>query len=160
VITDGFASTTYSSTNTGNTTLANNYGNYDGNTPSATYPYNMQYQSTRAAGDYSSPITTPYADTISNTMGDIAMKMYTENPRPDLTPTGGVPVDKSDVSPNADRNPNLHINTYGMILGLKGTIFGDTSTTALTNQNNDPFTYDPNFNSLGNIPNINQSPKA
>ena len=34
-------------------------------------------------------------------------------------------MDKSDVSPGADRNPNLHVNMYGMILNLTGRIFGN-----------------------------------
>jgi len=73
VITDGFA----------NGVLApSTYGNYDNNAPSATYPYNKQYSTTGAT------IIPPYADNQSESMADIAMKLYTENPRPDLTPTG------------------------------------------------------------------------
>ena len=133
-------------------------GNYDGQTPAATaYQYNKQFNTNAAT-----VITAPYADTFSNTMGDMAMKMYTENPRPDLTPVGKVPVDKSDVSPGADRNPNLHVNTYGMILNLTGRIFGNTSTTQLTNQNNDPYTYPPDWSNapLGDTTVLNRDASA
>ena len=162
VITDGFASITYDSSKPGNTSLPTNYGNYDGQAPTATvYKYNKQYDPVVA----NPAKTAPYADNVSNTLADIAMKMYTENPRTDLTPIGGVPVDKSDVTPGADRNPNLHINTYGTILNLNGTIFGATSSvpatqTILTNQNSDPYTYNPDWNAMGDVTNIGGSPKA
>ena len=84
--------------------------------------------STAPAGPTSHPH--PTRTIMSNSMADIAMKLYTENPRPDLPPIGGVSVDKSDVTPGADRNPNLHVNMYGMILNLTGRIFGNTATYA------------------------------
>ena len=37
--------------------------------------------------------------------------------------TGQVPIDVLDTSPAADRNSNLHMTTYAMTLGTKGTIF-------------------------------------
>jgi type IV pilus assembly protein PilY1 len=126
IITDGFA-------NSGSLTLSPS--NYDAQTAtSSTYQYNVTYGTNSTA---------PYKDTWSGTMADMAMKMYTENPRPDLLPVGKVPVDKSDVSPGADRNPNLHVNMYGMILNLTGRIFGNTAT--YPNQNNDPYTYPPDW---------------
>ncbi len=141
-ITDGFA-------NAG--VPATVYGNYDNQTPSTTYPYNMQYSTTGAT------ITAPYADNLSNSLADMAMSMYTVNPRTDLTPVGKVPVDKSDVSPGADRNPNLHVNTYGMILNLTGKYFG---VAAYANQNADPYTYPPNWNALLDVTNISGRPEA
>jgi type IV pilus assembly protein PilY1 len=144
VMTDGFA-------NGG--VPATSYGNYDGNAPSTTYPYNKQYNTNPSV-----VITAPYADNLSNSMADIAMRMYTVNPRTDLTPTGGVPVDKSDVTPGADRNPDLHVNTYGMILNLTGRIFGNTTT--YPNQNNDPYTYPPDWNSLLDVTNTSGRPEA
>ncbi len=65
----------------------------------------------------------PYSDGYSNTLGDIAMKYYTENLRPTLS-TGDVPVADgcSDPSPDArlDCNANLHMNTYTVGLGALG----------------------------------------
>jgi type IV pilus assembly protein PilY1 len=71
----------------------------------------------------------PYNDGYSNTLGDIAMKYYTENLRPTLS-TGDVPVADgcSDPTPDArlDCNANLHMNTYTIGLGAQGSIFGVT----------------------------------
>jgi type IV pilus assembly protein PilY1 len=67
--------------------------------------------------------TAPYDKTYANTLGDIALYYYTRNLRTDLT-AGQVAYDPSDLSPNADRNRNLHMNTYGLTLGVSGTIFG------------------------------------
>ncbi len=139
VITDGFAN---------GITAATSYGNYDNQAGSA-YPYNMTYGTNSTA---------PFADSVSNSLADIAMKLYTENPRPLLTPVGKVPVDKSDVSPGADRNPNLHVNIYGMTLNLTGRIYGNIA--AFPNQNNDPYTYAPSWNSLPDVTATSGSPVA
>ncbi|MCG7201294.1 hypothetical protein MD273_16280 [Marinobacter pelagius] len=72
----------------------------------------------------------PYQDAYSNTLADIAFSMYTENPRTDITPTGAVAVpaicaDETQTPPaSVDCNADLHINTYTVGLGAKGTIFG------------------------------------
>ena len=124
------------------------YGDYDNQTGSA-YPCNMTYGTNSTA---------PFADTVSNSLADIAMKLYTENPRPDLTPVGKVPVDKSDVSPGADRNPNLHVNMYGLTLNLTGRIYGNTAT--YPNQNNDPYTYAPAWSTLPDVTATGGSPVA
>jgi type IV pilus assembly protein PilY1 len=129
VITDGFA------TNGGPTT----YGNYDGQTAGTTGPtekiptfdayyFNQTNETKKPA---------PYQDTFSNTLADIAMKYYTENLRTDL-PAGKVPVNFNDTSPDADKNPNLHMNTYGLILGLSGRIFGVDKTKSEDPYNNVP----------------------
>ena len=34
---------------------------------------------------------------------------------------GLVPFDPTNTRPDADRNPNLHMNTYGLTIGSKGT---------------------------------------
>jgi type IV pilus assembly protein PilY1 len=116
VITDGFASKKDSS-------LTAAPANYDGQTDYTDYPYNRQYSET---GD---TITHPYQDALNSTMADLAMQYYSTNLRSDL-PAGKVPVDKYDQSPGADRNPNLHMNTYALGLGVKGTIFGTGSAAA------------------------------
>lgn len=123
VITDGFAN------NTSGVSL--NPGNYDGQTDYATYPYNLQFSTNGAT------LTHPYQDSYSNTLSDIAMKYYATRLRGTL-PAGKVPVDAFDTRPNADRNRNLHMNTYALGLGVKGTIFG-TGTAAATA----PFTNPP-----------------
>jgi len=72
----------------------------------------------------------PYADGYANTLGDIAMKYYSENLRPDITPAGNVPVPSGcnlpDPDPRLDCNANLHMNTYAVGLGAQGTLFGVT----------------------------------
>ena len=108
VITDGFASDTVTVTP----------NNYDGQTPSATYPYNAQYSSTQT-GTVNTGSAAPYKDDFNNTLGDVAMKYYTENLRPDFA-TGKVTIDENDAGPDADRNRNLHMNTYAIGLGVQG----------------------------------------
>jgi len=72
----------------------------------------------------------PYSTTYANTLADIGLYYYTTNLRPDLV-KGQVAFDPSDSSPNADRNRNVHMNTYALTLGVKGTIFGkDAAATA------------------------------
>lgn len=85
----------------------------------------------------------PYQDVHSNTLADIAFSMYTENPRTDITPTGAVAVpaictdETQTPSASVDCNADLHINTYTVGLGAKGTIFGESYTV-----NGEPKTYD------------------
>jgi type IV pilus assembly protein PilY1 len=111
VITDGYVSAG---------TAAVGVGNYDGQTNYTTYPYNRQYSATGAT------LANPYQDSSSETLADWAMKYYTENLRPDL-PAGKVRFNTADVGPGADRNPNLHMNTYALGINLRGTIFGTPS---------------------------------
>lgn len=72
----------------------------------------------------------PYADSYSSTLSDVAYKMYKDNPRSDLTPKGAVRVpsvcDSANPPKSADCNTNLHINTYTVGLGAKGTIFNES----------------------------------
>lgn len=92
----------------------------------------------------------PYTPIFANSLADIALAYFTNNLRPDL-PTGKVPVDTTNTSTNADRNINLHMNTYAFGLGIKGTIYGTG-----TPQANNPFTSFPNWPN----PNVNYSPTA
>jgi type IV pilus assembly protein PilY1 len=64
----------------------------------------------------------PYQTSWKSSLADIALAYYTINLKPAL-PAGQVPFDVLDTSPAADRNPNLHMTTYAMTLGTKGTIF-------------------------------------
>jgi len=65
----------------------------------------------------------PYTTTYKKSLADIALSYYTSNLRSDL-PEGLVPIELNNSKPSADKNPNLHMNTYAMTLGTKGTIFG------------------------------------
>lgn len=65
----------------------------------------------------------PYDKTYANTLADIALYYYTTNLRSGMT-AGQVAYDPSDLSPNADRNRNIHMNTYALTLGVNGTIYG------------------------------------
>ena len=68
----------------------------------------------------------PYADSVSNTIADIAMSYYTQNLRPTLE-AGKVPVVpgclSSSPSASLDCNKNLHLNTYAETLGTRGVLF-------------------------------------
>jgi type IV pilus assembly protein PilY1 len=60
----------------------------------------------------------PYSTVFDSSLADVASAYYTMNLRPDLS-AGKVPLE--DVGKlNADRNPNLHMNTFGLTLGLSG----------------------------------------
>ncbi|WP_334135630.1 pilus assembly protein, partial [Tepidimonas sp.] len=67
----------------------------------------------------------PYADTFSNTLADIAMKYYKE-----LRAGGSVPPAQGCGLPGAppwlDCNTKWHLNTSAVTLGTRGTIFGVT----------------------------------
>jgi len=137
IITDGFANPS------GDPTWS---GNYDANTAGATatpvidptnYPYNTPF-----ASPINPAVTAPYRDNWSNTMADMAMYFYTKNLRPDY-PAGKVPVNVNDLTPDADRNPNPHMNLYGLILGLSGRIFKNPAFPA---ENANPYTTPPNWN--------------
>ncbi len=71
----------------------------------------------------------PYQTITTGGLADIASYYYTTNLRPAM-PTGLLSVDSSDPDPRADKNPDLHMNTYGVTLGMKGTIYGTGSAAA------------------------------
>lgn len=81
----------------------------------------------------------PYTKTDANTLADIALYYYTKNLRTDLT-AGQVAYDQSDLSPNADRNRDIHMNTYALTLGVSGTIFGKNAAATAN-----PFTSPPEW---------------
>ncbi len=85
----------------------------------------------------------PFADSVSNTMADIAAALYLDNPRPDL-PAGRVPVpdacNAASPHPSLDCNRDLHVNLFGVTMGTPGTIFNvDMAATA------DPYTNPPTW---------------
>ncbi|MBI5718139.1 MAG: PQQ-binding-like beta-propeller repeat protein [Burkholderiales bacterium] len=62
----------------------------------------------------------PYTTIYANSLADLALAYYTNQLRTDL-PAGLVPLgDPTRVNPVT--NPNLHITTYGITLGARGTL--------------------------------------
>jgi type IV pilus assembly protein PilY1 len=88
-----------------------------------------------AAGTYSG--TAPFTDSHKNTLADIAMHYYKNNLRPDLA-AGKVPTNP------LDNNPNPHMVTFTVGLGVKGTIFGVTHNTVADAYAVPPVWPDPN----------------
>lgn len=68
----------------------------------------------------------PFADEYSNTLADIAMKYYEENPRENDFPKGKLSIPRNCPDPTLDCNSDLHVNTITVGLGAQGTIFGKT----------------------------------
>jgi type IV pilus assembly protein PilY1 len=58
----------------------------------------------------------PYHRIFDGSLADIALRFYTNNLRKDLT-EGVVPTTE------LDRNPNPHMNTYGLTMGARGTLY-------------------------------------
>ena len=83
------------------------------------------YDSGKSSADWGSGA--PYETIYSGSLADIALRYYTNNLYPTLA-TGRLPAIDSD------KNTDLHMNTYGMTLGAKGTIWTDASTPAPTDK--------------------------
>lgn len=84
-------------------------------------------------GNIDGALGAPYADSVADTLADIAMKYYVTNLN-SVFPAGKVPVPASCDTPGHDPwldcQKNLHLNFYGVNLGLKGKQFHPlTSTT-------------------------------
>lgn len=66
----------------------------------------------------------PYTKTWSSSLADIALSYYTRTARSTDFTAGKVPVAAAnDPNPAADRNPNLHMNTYAITLGPVGNVW-------------------------------------
>lgn len=64
---------------------------------------------------------TPFTTTAANSLADLALAYYTVRPRTDLA-AGKVPSgDPARFNP--DLNTNLHVNTYGITLGARGSLY-------------------------------------
>lgn len=92
-------------------------------------------------GNVDGSMGSPFADSVSNTISDIAARMYLTNLRPDL-PAGNVPIPSGcngpSPHPSLDCNTDLHANLFAVTLGAPGTIFKvDMDAT------NDPYSYPP-----------------
>lgn len=87
----------------------------------------------------------PYQDSVSNTMADIAMSYYLNNLRPDLQTGQVVPPaictrKGATPGPEVNCNTNLHMATYAITLGGQGNIFGvNAAATA------DPYKFPPTW---------------
>lgn len=94
-------------------------------------------------GNRDDELGAPFADSYSETMGDVAARLYLDNPRSDL-PTEKVPVPPgcSLSSPplDLDCNKNLHLNFFALTLGAPGTIFNVNQ-----EQTEDPYTHHPTW---------------
>ncbi len=67
----------------------------------------------------------PYTTTHSGSLADLGLAYYTKQLRAtgaSALAAGKVPVSTS-TAPNADKNPNLHVNTYAISLGLGGLLW-------------------------------------
>ena len=67
---------------------------------------------------------TPYQTTKDGTLADLALRYYTNRLRADL-PLGRVQPSAS-LLPNADKNPDLHITSYAISLGVRGSLWPNT----------------------------------
>lgn len=67
---------------------------------------------------------TPYKTTPTGSLADLALAYYTNRLRTDL-PAGRLPPSAS-TDPNADKNTDLHINTYAITLGVRGALWPNT----------------------------------
>ncbi|MBL8323570.1 MAG: PQQ-binding-like beta-propeller repeat protein [Rubrivivax sp.] len=77
------------------------------------------YQSGKTAATWGSGA--PYETIYSSSLADLALRYYTNNPRTDLA-TGRLPATATDL------NTDLHVNTYGLSLGARGTVWLGEST--------------------------------
>jgi len=69
----------------------------------------------------------PYATTFDGTLADLALRYYTNNPRPPTDLVNGLAAGALNATPS-DTNTTLHMNTYGLTLGARGTLFLSEST--------------------------------
>lgn len=70
----------------------------------------------------------PYTTTYAGTLADIALSYYTNSITSASLALGKVPAaTPTTANPQNDGNPNLHVNTYAMTLGAKGTLWPTVS---------------------------------
>lgn len=67
----------------------------------------------------------PFTTTTANSLADLALSYYTNRLRTDLA-AGRVPSG-DPARYNPDLNTNLHVNTYGITLGARGSLFPTAS---------------------------------
>jgi type IV pilus assembly protein PilY1 len=64
----------------------------------------------------------PYQAIADGSLSDLALRYYTNRLRAGDMVAAKVPI-SSAVGPNADKNPDLHINTYAITLGVRGSLW-------------------------------------
>lgn len=96
----------------------------------------------------------PYQTTSNGTLADLGLRYYTNRLRTDLT-AGKVPLSPA-TGPNADLNPDLHITTYAISLGVRGALWPTnvdpfvTAPTWTTPVNDDPSMIDDQWHATIN----------
>lgn len=103
--------------------------------------------STPGVGNSDGTSGIPYADEHSDTLADVAMNYY-ENLNTIFGDQEKVPVHGSCSDnippPVLDCNRKLHMNTFGVGLGVRGTIFGNSHTSVANAYSNPPVWPDVN----------------
>jgi len=89
----------------------------------------------------------PYETIHSGSLADIALRLYTNHPRHPSDTTNGLAAGRLRATPS-DPNTDLHVNTYGLTMGARGTLFFSESTPAPTDVNAWP------------VPNVNRNPTS
>lgn len=89
----------------------------------------------------------PYATTFDRSLADLALRYYTNNPRPPTDLVHGLAAGALNATPS-DTNTSLHMNTYGLTLGARGTLFLSEATPA------------PNLAAAWPNPSANRSPTS
>ncbi len=64
----------------------------------------------------------PYQTIPAGSLSDLALRYYTNRLRAGDRVANKVPISGSNA-PNADKNPDLHINTYAITLGVRGSLW-------------------------------------
>jgi type IV pilus assembly protein PilY1 len=64
----------------------------------------------------------PYQTIPAGSLSDLALRYYTNRLRAGDRVANKVPISASNA-PNADKNPDLHINTYAITLGVRGSLW-------------------------------------
>jgi type IV pilus assembly protein PilY1 len=88
----------------------------------------------------------PYETIHSGSLADIALRMYTNHPRPPAA-ADGLAAGRLRATPT-DPNTDLHVNTYGLTMGARGTLFFSESTSPPSGASDWP------------VPDVNRSPTS
>jgi type IV pilus assembly protein PilY1 len=121
-----------------------------------------QTSTSSGVGNADSSAGSPYSDTYSNTLADIAYKYYSTPLRTGAGFSLGqidLPAACSDPTPppDLDCNANLHMNTYGIVLGGVGkNIFGVNDGGVVRTTVADAYTNPPTWPDVNSIRNATQ----
>jgi len=102
---------------------------------------------------YTDGFATDY-EVDSSSLADIAAEYYSTNLRTDL-PQGQVRIPgqclDNDPYPGLDCNSNLHMNTYGVLLGSKGTVYGQQIDGTLYDSVDDVYAVEPAWPDVNDV---------